>query len=156
MLFRSANSGSVLFLRLSGTGDKATLTSLGAVTVGALPDSVAFNAAGTKLVVANEGEAIDSTTTDAEGSISIIDVSAFGANTTDVSGFTTTALGFTAYNSQKVKLELLGIRLSEGTAGATAAQDFEPEAIAIIGNSAYVTLQENNAIAEVEIGRAHV
>ena len=146
-----AKNGSVLFLRLSGTGEKAILTTLGEVGVGALPDSVCFNEAGNKLVVANEGEAIDSTTTDAEGSISIIDVSSFAADTTSVSGFKATTLGFTAYNDQKVKLELLGIRLGEGSAGATAAQNFEPEAIAVSGNTAYVTLQENNAIAEVDL-----
>ncbi len=146
-----AEEGSILFLRLSGTGEQTTLTALGEVKVGALPDSVAFNAAGTRLVVANEGEAIDSTTTDAVGSISLIDVSSFTAATTDANGFAVTTLGFEAYNNQKVKLGLLGIRLNEGTPGATAAQDFEPEAIAIVGNKAYVTLQENNAIAEVDL-----
>jgi DNA-binding beta-propeller fold protein YncE len=58
-----AQPGQVEFFRLSGVGVKATLTSLGSVTVGSVPDSVAFNDAGTKLVVANEGEVIDSTTT---------------------------------------------------------------------------------------------
>ena len=146
-----AQNGSVSFFRLSGTGAGATLTPLGDLPVGALPDSVAFNAAGTTLVVANEGEAIDSTTTDAEGSISIINVAGFGPATADVTGFTVTTLGFQAYNNQKVKLELLGIRLSEGTPGATAAQDFEPEAIAIVGNTAYATLGENNAIVEIDL-----
>ncbi len=146
-----AGNGSVLFLRLTGEGEKATLSSLGVVGVGALPDSVSFNQAGNKLVVANEGEAIDSTTSDAEGSISIIDVSSFNQATTNTNSFTASTLGFTAYNNQKIKLELLGIRLSEGSPGATAAQDFEPEAIAIVGNTAYVTLQENNAIAEVDL-----
>ena len=146
-----ALNGSVRFFRLSGTGAGATLSPLGDLLVGALPDSVAFNAAGTTLVVANEGEAIDSTTTDAEGSISIINVAGFGPATADVTGFTVTTLGFQAYNNQKVKLELLGIRLSEGTPGATAAQDFEPEAIAIVGNTAYATLGENNAIVEIDL-----
>ena len=146
-----AQNGSVRFFRLSGTGAGATLSPLGDLLVGALPDSVAFNAAGTTLVVANEAEAIDSTTTDAEGSISIINVAGFGPATADVTGFTVTTLGFQAYNNQKVKLELLGIRLSEGTPGATAAQDFEPEAIAIVGSTAYVTVEENNAIVEIDL-----
>ena len=151
-----AQPGSVEFFRLSGVGAEATLTSLGVVQVGSLPDSVSFNAASTKLVVANEGEAIDSSTTDAVGSISIVDVSSFSSATIDVSSFGVTNLGFEAYNNQKVKLELLGIRLSEGTPSATAAQDFEPEAIGIIGDRAYVTLQENNAIAEVDLATGKI
>ncbi len=57
---KSAN-GHVAFYRLSGSGSSATLTELGKVTVGALPDSVSFNSDGKKLVVANEGEVIDAT-----------------------------------------------------------------------------------------------
>ena len=146
-----AKNGSVRFLRLSGVGAGATLSPLGDLPVGALPDSVIFNATGTMLLVANEGEAIDSTTTDAEGSITLINVAGFGPATADVAAFTVTNLGFSAYNTQKVKLELLGIRLSEGTPGATAAQDLEPEAIAIVGKTAYVTAQENNAIVEIDL-----
>ncbi len=41
--------------------------------------------------------------------------------------------------------------------GASAAQDFEPEYVAVSDDSrtAYVTLQENNAIAVVDIVEGH-
>ena len=151
-----AQPGQVEFFRLSGVGVKATLTSLGSVTVGSVPDSVAFNDAGTKLVVANEGEVIDSTTTDAVGSVSIIDTSSFGDATTSASGFPVTSVVFDAYASQKVKLENLGIRISAGSTGASVMQNLEPEAIAIAGEKAYISLQENNAVAEVDIATSTI
>ncbi len=146
-----AANGHVQLFRLSGTGSGATLSSLGKITVGALPDSVSFSADGTKLVVANEGEVIDSTTTDGAGSISVIDTSTFSGSTTNVSGFTVKTVTFEAFNGQAEKLNLQGIRISGGSEGATVAQDIEPEAIAVLGNTAWVTLQENNAVAEINL-----
>jgi LVIVD repeat len=40
--------------------------------------------------------------------------------------------------------------------GATVAQDLEPEYITVAGDRAFVTLQENNAIAEIDIDEARV
>ena len=40
--------------------------------------------------------------------------------------------------------------------GATVAQDLEPEYITVAGDRAFVTLQENNAIAEIDIESASV
>ena len=147
---KSAN-GHVAFYRLSGSGSSATLTDLGKVTVGALPDSVSFNSDGKKLVVANEGEVIDATTSDAPGTISVIDTSSFGPTTTTSTGFTVKTVTFEAFNNQAARLNLQGIRISGGSQGATVAQDFEPESIAILGNTAWVTLQENNAVAEIDL-----
>jgi len=147
---KSAN-GHVAFYRLSGSGSSAVLTELGKVTVGALPDSVSFNSDGKKLVVANEGEVIDATTSDAPGTISVIDTSSFGSTTTSTTGFTVKTVNFEAFNNQAARLNLQGIRISGGSQGATVAQDFEPESIAILGNTAWVTLQENNAVAEINL-----
>ncbi len=58
---------------------------------------------------------------------------------------------FEAFNNQAARLNLQGIRISGGSQGATVAQDFEPESIAILGNTAWVTLQENNAVAEIDL-----
>lgn len=147
---KSAN-GHVAFYRLSGTGSSATLTDLGKVTVGALPDAVSFNRDGTKLVVANEGEVIDATTSDALGTISVIDTSSFAASTTTTTGFTVQTVTFEAFNGQAARLNLQGIRISGGSLGATVAQDMEPEGIAVQGNTAWVTLSENNAVAEIDL-----
>lgn len=146
-----AANGHISFFRLSGTGSAASLSALGQVTVGALPDSVSFSADGKKLVVANEGEVIDSTTTDAPGTISVIDTSSFNASTSDTTGFTVQTVNFEAFNGKAEKLNLQGIRISGGSEGASVAQDIEPEGIAVLGNTAWVTLQENNAVAEIDL-----
>ena len=143
--------GHVAFYRLSGTGSSATLTELGKVTVGALPDAVSFNGDGTKLVAANEGEVIDATTSDALGTISVIDTTSFGSTTTTTTGFTVQTVNFEAFNGQAARLNLQGIRISGGSVGATVAQDMEPEGIAVQGNTAWVTLSENNAVAEIDL-----
>ncbi|NJL21156.1 MAG: cadherin-like domain-containing protein [Leptolyngbyaceae cyanobacterium SM1_3_5] len=63
---------------------------------------------------------------------------------------------FTAFNSQIAALRASGVRIT--APGATVAQDVEPESIAFSadGTQAYVTLQENNALAIVNIATATV
>jgi hypothetical protein len=113
--------------------------------VGAMPDMVVFNHAGTKVLTANEGEPNAAYTNDPEGSISIIDISA------GVASPSVTNLGFSSYNSQVATLKAQGIRIFG--LNATVAQDFEPEYITISPNdsTAWVTLQENNALAEINL-----
>ena len=117
-----------------------------ALTVGALPDMLTFSPDGSKLLVANEGEPNDDYTVDPEGSISIIDVSG-GIGGTDQADVTT--LGFAAFNTPAVIDP--GIRIYGPN--ASVAQDLEPEYIALSPDStkAWVTLQENNAIAVVDL-----
>ncbi len=128
-------------------------------TVGALPDMVTFTPDGSKVLVANEGEAAVSenddgsiTVVDPEGSISIIDVSGDFAGLSDADVSTADFIGF---NAQKAELIADGVRLFPD---ATVAQDVEPEYIAVSpdGTKAFVTLQENNAIAIVDIATATV
>lgn len=117
----------------------------GAVAVGALPDMLKFTPDGSKVLVANEAEPNDDYTVDPVGSISIIDVSG-GFNAAPV-----WTAGFEAFNGQEDALRAQGIRIFGP--GASAAQDFEPEYIAVSADStkAYVTLQEANAIAVVDL-----
>ena len=121
-------------------------TLLNQVTVGALPDMVTFTPDGTKLLVANEGEPGE---IDPEGSISIIDISG------GVENATVTTAGFTAFNGQEEELRSRGVRIFPDK---TFAEDAEPEYIAVSSDSstAYVTLQENNAIAVVDIAAGEV
>jgi hypothetical protein len=129
---------------------------LSSVVVGALPDMLTFTPDGTKVVVANEGEpdnyCIDGDG-DPEGSISIIDVSdgAVGLTEADVS-----TADFTAFNDDSVTLRAAGVRIFGPN--ATVAQDLEPEYVAIDADSttAWVSLQENNAFAVVDIASATV
>ena len=130
--------------------DGNLLSPVGGVTVGALPDMIVFTPDGTKVLTANEGEPNASYTIDPEGSVSIIDISGGTANAT------VTNATFTAFNAQEAALKAAGVRIFGPN--ATVAQDLEPEYIAISddGATAYVTLQENNALAIVDIATAMV
>jgi hypothetical protein len=126
---------------------------LNVVEVGFLPDMVTFTPDGTKVLTANEGEPNSynqPTSFDPEGSISIIDISG------GVAAATVQTAGFTSFNSQIAALRAAGVRIYGPN--ATVAQDLEPEYITISpdGTTAVVTLQENNAIAIVNIPTATV
>lgn len=123
------------------------------VTVGYLPDMVVFTADGKKLLTANEGEPNSygqPTSFDPEGSVSIINLAAGIEN-----AFVQTAT-FTSFNGQITSLRNAGVRIYGPN--ATVAQDLEPEYIVISpdGTKAWVTLQENNAFAVVDIASATV
>lgn len=134
-------NGSVVFFDTNGTFLKQ-------VTVGALPDMITFSPDGTKVMTANEGQPNANYTTDPEGSVSIINI-AGGIPTLTQSNVTT--LLFTQYNAQETALIASGVRKLKLT--STLSQDFEPEFITISADSqkAWVTLQENNAIAEINL-----
>ncbi|MEO1133700.1 MAG: esterase-like activity of phytase family protein, partial [Cyanobacteria bacterium J06639_1] len=121
-----------------------------AVDVGALPDMLAFTPDGQKILVANEGEPNDEYDTDPEGSISIIDLS------NGVAEAAVTTADFSAFNDQIDDLRAAGVRIFGPN--ATVAQDLEPEFITISADSqtAWVALQENNALAVVDIESGEV
>jgi hypothetical protein len=136
----------------------ASLQFISAVEVGALPDMLTFTPNGRHVLVANEGEPSPDYTVDPEGSVSIIDLSAGAALAT------VRTAGFGAFNG------LSRADLFNGTGAgpkpavriygpdATVAQDIEPEYITISHDSktAWVTLQENNALAIIDIASATV
>lgn len=115
--------------------------------VGALPDMLTFTPDGTKVLTANEGEPSDDYSIDPEGSISIIDIS------NGVDNATVTTVGFAEYNADGPKADEFDTMIRVYGPGATVAQDLEPEYIAISpdGTTAFVTLQEANALAIVDI-----
>ena len=133
---------------------------LSSVTVGALPDMVTFTPDGSQVVVANEGEPNADYTTDPEGSVSVIDLSNGAENLSqdDVS-----QAGFGDFNSQKQSLQDRGVRIfgpspGDGDETATVAQDLEPEFVSVApgGSKAYVSLQENNALAQLNLETAEI
>jgi hypothetical protein len=137
----------VAFYRLDALGNA---TYLKKVTVGSLPDGMAFTPDGSKLVVANEGELSVSFATDGidpDGTISVIAV----ANGTPAD--TATTLGFADFNIDGSRFSELPAAVRIGRSGATVAQDMEPEYVSITpdGTKAHVTLQENNAVAVVDL-----
>ncbi len=115
-------------------------------TVGALPDAVKFSPDGNTIAVANEGEPNDAYTVDPEGSISLVDVRTGTVRTAD----------FQAYIGREDELRARGIRIFGPS--ANAAQDLEPEYLAFSpdGKTVYVTLQENNAFAIVDVASGTV
>jgi YVTN family beta-propeller protein len=136
-----------------------------AVDVGSVPDNLVFTPDGSKILVANEAESTiepgAQLAANPEGSITIIDISG-GAATPVVQ-----TAGFTAFNSQANALIAEGVRLfvnspvyvaANGGTGTTVAQDLEPEYIAVSadGTKAFVTLQEANSIAILDIATATV
>ncbi len=119
-------------------------TLVGSITAGALPDMITFTNDGTKALVANEGEPDDDYVVDPVGSVTVIDVS-------DTTSLTATQVGFTSFNSQMATLEANGVRIFGP--GATVAQDLEPEYIAVAGDdsTATIVMQENNAVATLDL-----
>ncbi|MCE3076513.1 choice-of-anchor I family protein [Chryseobacterium gwangjuense] len=134
-------NGSVVFFDTNGTFLKQ-------VTVGALPDMITFSPDGTKVITANEGEPNDAYTVDPEGSISIIDISGGISNLTQTN---VTTLNFNAFDSQVAALTATGLR--KVRTNNTLSQDLEPEYVTVSSDSqkAWITLQENNAIAEINL-----
>lgn len=120
---------------------------LGSVAVGSLPDMLTFTPDGKKLIVANEGEPDGGV--DPKGSVSIIDLSA------GVGAATVTTVDFTAFDAQQAALEADGLRVFPGK---LLSDDVEPEYIAISedGKTAFITLQEANAVAVLDIATATI
>jgi hypothetical protein len=115
------------------------------VEVGALPDMVTFTPDGKRVLVANEGEPSDDYSIDPEGSVSIIDLPRDIRRLTQANVRTA---GFTRFNDAKLEpsIRIFG-------PFATVAQDLEPEYITVSKDSrtAWVALQENNAIAVLDV-----
>ncbi|CAA6827517.1 MAG: Alkaline phosphatase (EC [uncultured Sulfurovum sp.] len=129
---KKQGKGSVIILDANGR-------LLRKVVAGYLPDMVTFNEDGTKIIVANEGEPNGAYTTDPIGSIGIVTVADGSYLDLDFSNTTLTK----ASDGTEVRL---GATLSNNQ-----AQDIEPEYVTVSGNYAYVTLQENNAMAKVDL-----
>lgn len=132
--------GIVRFFRMGTSGDVTLLTFLQDVQVGYLPDGIAFSENGRQVVIANEAQPSDDYSNDPVGSVGIIDISNASTNPS----FRYTDLSFEGQTLPA------GIRLS-GPSGTTPAQDIEPEYVSILDGKAYVTLQENNGVAVVDL-----
>ncbi|WP_342387369.1 choice-of-anchor I family protein [Salinicoccus bachuensis] len=113
------------------------------LTVGSLPDMLTFTTDGRQLLVANEGEPSDDYQTNPEGSISIIDIT---GNPKNLDESRVATLPFTEdHVPQDVRIV--------GPDPKTDHLNMEPEFITVDGNDrfAYVSLQESNAIAKVDM-----
>lgn len=132
-------------VKLYDTSTRDLLTGTNSIAVGALPDMLTFTPNGSKLLVANEGTpnaVADSgkyAGTDPKGSVSIIDMGTRSvAATVHFDGVAPTA-------SNRVWAGQSVVR--------QPGMDFEPEYIAVSrdGSKAFVTLQEHNAVATIDL-----
>ena len=127
---------------------------LSSVTVGALPDMLTFTPDGHYVLVANEGQPDGYCPTadagDPEGSVSVISLMKGVENLTDADVRTADFSNFTADNIHP-DIRIFG-------PGASVAQDLEPEYIAVDPDAsrAWVALQENNAMAVLDIASATI
>ncbi|WP_411676227.1 choice-of-anchor I family protein [Caproicibacter sp.] len=132
--------GAVVLLDYGGNFVKSFRT-------GVQPDMVCFSPGGNYALTADEGEprnGYGSGTVDPKGSVTVVDLSR---------GLTEAAektVDFTVFDSDSARNQLIadGVILKHG---AKPSEDLEPEYIAVAGNKAYVTLQEANAIAELDL-----
>jgi DNA-binding beta-propeller fold protein YncE len=141
---QKTDPGSVKFFNASGM-------LLNQLTVGALPDMLTFSPNGRWLLVATEGEPNSynqADSVDPEGSVSVIEMR------DDVTSLTQLDVRTAGFSPSIPQENASSIRVFGPS--ATLAKDLEPEYIAVSKDSrtAWVTLQENNAIAVLDLHSA--
>ncbi|MGZ5405841.1 MAG: choice-of-anchor I family protein, partial [Nocardioides sp.] len=146
--------GWLVFFDADGTGE-----ALGAVRVGAQPDMVTLTPDGSRAVAANEGEPAEDYSRDPVGSISVV---ALPRRVRAPDQEDVRTAGFRAYEGKRLPrgVRVYGGREDAGTGTPTrpVSENLEPEYITIPGGGrfAFVTVQEANAIAKVDLRRARV
>lgn len=133
-----AANGVVALFACKNDGSLALLST---ITVGVQPDMVTF-ADNNTILTADEGEPRDgANAADPEGSVSIVTISSDNS-------LAVNTVCFDSFDEQRGELTAVGVLVQKGAQPST---DFEPEYIAVSGNTAYVSLQEANAIAVLDI-----
>ncbi|MFB2682132.1 choice-of-anchor I family protein [Shewanella mangrovisoli] len=142
-------NGYVAFYQLNGND---TPQYLSAVEVGALPDNVVFSHDGKTVLVANEGEPNQDYSVDPEGSVAIIAIA------DGKPAATATLVTFSEFNQGNARYNEITKDIKINGPMASVAQDLEPEYISVSPDNsrAFVSLQENNAIAVIDIANAKV
>ena len=140
-----ADNGRVAVFTCNADGN---LTFEQAYETGVQPDMVTFTPDDSRILTANEGEPREGYAdgaVDPAGSVTVITVADGTAVNVD----------FTAYDSNEERQKLIdaGIVMKKDT---IPSEDLEPEYIAAGNDTAYVTLQEANAIAVIDLGSLKV
>ena len=116
------------------------------IEAGCQPDTIVFTPDGRKILVANEGEpreGIGEGIVDPAGSVTVITLDA-----ADVQKSTAVTVDFEVFDSQRETLIADGIIMVKDNLPSV---DFEPEYITATDQKAYIALQENNAIAVLDL-----
>tara|TARA_B100001245_G_scaffold173899_1_gene132280 strand:- start:17273 stop:19093 length:1821 start_codon:yes stop_codon:yes gene_type:complete len=132
-----------------------TLELIATYSAGALPDMVTLSEDARYILSANEGEPSGDYSNDPQGSVTIVDLKdGFTAADAVVS-----QVLFTDFNSGGSRADDVpaGLRLA-GPSGTSVAQDLEPEYLTLNadGSTAWVSLQENNGMAIIDVANASV
>lgn len=135
------SNGKVVFFDTNGVY-------LNQVVVGAMPDMICFTPSTQYILVANEGQPSDDYLADPLGTVSIIDFRSGSA--TALTQADVHSVDFTRYDTIPFDPS---INIYGNNGLSSFSQDVEPEYIAIDSSStkAYVSLQENNALAIIDI-----
>jgi hypothetical protein len=139
--------GHAVFFKLRGDEPAQFLA---AIEVGALPDMVTFAPSLGLALVANEGEPDQSYTIDPPGTVSIIDVLRLGQPGS------VRHVDFSSFDAPAARSALAAAGVRVFGPGALPSRDLEPEYIAVAGARAYVTLQEANGLAIIDLPTAAV
>lgn len=116
------------------------------IEAGFQPDMVTFTPDGSKILVANEGEprnGYGEGIVDPAGSVTIIWLDA-----QDPASSSRKNIGFEAFDEKYEELIAKGVMLTKGNLPSV---DLEPEYIACDNDTAYITLQEANAVAVLDL-----
>ncbi|NAW60045.1 MULTISPECIES: choice-of-anchor I family protein [unclassified Vibrio] len=135
-------------IALYRSDDRSLITTYPA---GALPDMVAFSKDGRYIAAANEGEPNSDYTRDPEGSVTLIDLydGPLDAKVTQID--------FRDFNTDEQRAAELSDSVRISAPGASVAQDLEPEYLSFDqAGKLFVALQENNAMAKIDVGSARV
>lgn len=128
-----------------------TLELITTYTAGALPDMVSFSKDGRYIASANEGEPNADYSIDPEGSVTLVDL------TNGPLQAKVTQIDFKAFNHGQPRHAELTDKVRISAPNATVAQDLEPEYLTFADNGKlYVALQENNALAAIDVASAQV
>ncbi len=120
---------------------------------GVLPDNVSFSPNGNFLLVANEGEPVGTFGqpgfVDPRGSVTLIDL------TPGIDKAVPVQIEFTGFDGRENELRARGVRIFPNR---SAGRDLEPEFVAVSPDNtrAFVTLQENNAFAVIDLATRSV
>ncbi|PTP51651.1 choice-of-anchor I family protein [Vibrio splendidus] len=128
-----------------------TLELITTYAAGALPDMVSFSKDGRYIASANEGEPNADYSIDPEGSVTLVDLANGPLQAT------VTQIDFKAFNQGQPRHAELTDKVRISAPNATVAQDLEPEYLTFADNGKlYVALQENNALAAIDVASAQV
>lgn len=148
------SDGWLVLFDAAGDGD-----ALGAWRVGALPDMVTIAPDGRRAVVANEGEPADDFSVDPEGSVSVVDLPRRigGKHAGPVAQSAVRTATFHAFEGDRLPdgVRVFGPDVADpdGSLEHRVSRNLEPEYVTVSKDSrtAYIALQEANAVAEVDL-----